>query len=130
MRNTRRMASFFIILLLGTLGAINPGQGDCGNPKLTQVVYLTTSKACGCLLETCKAGDKVMAEVFVDARLPLLERVDMARDRGTFSHYMKEYRLVTIPAVIFLDQEGNLLWSAVGPLHKDDIIAKLKQFGT
>ncbi len=129
MQRTKVTIFCFIMLSIGVISSLQPCLAASEQPKLAQVVYLTTSKACGCLLDICQAGDKVMAEVFVEARLPLLERIDMARDKGTFGHYMKEYRLVTIPAVIFLDQGGNLLWKAAGTLNQDELLAKLKQFG-
>lgn len=50
--------------------------------KISQVVYITTSKACGCTLKMCKAGDQLVDQIFTDSNTTLLKRIDYARNGG------------------------------------------------
>ncbi len=97
--------------------------------KLNQVVYITLSKACGCLLDKCKAGDGVVDKVFVGARQSLLKRIDYSLDKASAREYIRKYRLTVPPALLFLDSQGNLIWRSDGELDYDQVSAKLKEFG-
>lgn len=121
--------SFLLLISLG-MPLSQPLRAYGAAPRLARVVYLTTTKACGCTLDLCKAADGIVAQVFADARQPLLQRLDYARDKTTARDYIRKYHLYTIPALLFLDAQGNLLWSAVGELRKEEIIDQLKQFGS
>lgn len=103
--------------------AVNP------DLKISQVVFITTSKACGCTLKMCKAGDQLVDQVFTDSRATLLKRIDYARNPEAARGYIAEHHLYTLPALLFLDARGNLLGSLVGELKKEDIINKLNQYG-
>ena len=69
--------------------------------RLSQVIYITRSKACGCSAKS------------VQAAVP----------------YIGEYRLIRLPALIFLDAQHHLLWMAVGDVAQEDVAARLAQFG-
>jgi hypothetical protein len=99
-------------------------------PKLTQVLYLTMSKACGCMLTRCQAGDWVVEKIFVGERVKLLKRIDYSTDKETALGYIRKYRIALPPALIFLDAQGNVLWSAMGDVDYDQVEAKLRQFGS
>jgi len=130
MRKNRAALIGLSFLVLVPLSLFEPLSAQGASPRLARVVYLTTSKACSCTLELCKAADGVVALVFADVRQPLLQRLDYARDKTTSRDYIRKYHLYTIPALLFLDAQGNLLWSAVGKLHKEEIIKQLNQFGS
>jgi len=97
--------------------------------KLDRVVYITLSKACGCLVEKCKAGDSVVDMVFVGERQGLLKRIDYSTDKATAREYIGKYRLSVPPSLLFLDAQGNLIWRADGDVDYDVVLAKLKEFG-
>lgn len=97
--------------------------------KVSQVIYITVSKACGCILDRCKAGDWIMDKVFVGERQGLLKRIDFSTDKETAREYIKKYRLTIPPSLLFLDAQGNLIWRADGELDQDQVVAKLKEFG-
>ncbi len=130
MRKNRAALIGLSFLVLVPLSLFGPLSAQGASPRLARVVYLTTSKACDCTLELCKAADGVVAQVFTDARQPLVQRLDYARDKTTARDYIRKYHLYTIPALLFLDAQGNLLWSAVGELRKEEIIEQLNQFGS
>ncbi len=130
MREKRRNGVFFLpalaalwLLLPHVLMAAGP------QPKLARVVFVTTSKACGCTLERCQAADAVVSLVFVGARQGLIKRLDYAKDKDQARVYIKKYHLVMIPALLFLDDQENLLWSALGEFSKDSLVEKLGQYG-
>jgi hypothetical protein len=97
--------------------------------KLDRVVYITLSKACGCLVEKCKAGDLVVDSVFVGERQGLLKRIDYSADKATAREYIGKYHLTFPPSLFFLDAQGNLIWRADGEMDYDVVLAKLKEFG-
>jgi hypothetical protein len=97
--------------------------------KLNQVVYITLSKACSCLLERCQVGDRVVERVFVGGRQALLKRLDYSTNKDAAREYIKKYHLTIPPSLLFLDAQGNLLWRADGELDYDLVVAKLKELG-
>jgi hypothetical protein len=97
--------------------------------KLAQVVYITKSKACGCSAKTVQAADALVNRTFTGPRQALLTRIDYDTDRQAALPYIGEYRLVQLPALIFLDGQKHLLWLALGELTEKDIIEKLSRFG-
>jgi hypothetical protein len=97
--------------------------------QVSQVVYITRSKACGCSAKTVKAADAAVAQLFAGPRQGLLKRIDYDTDRQAAVPYIGEYRLIQLPALIFLDAQHHLLWMAVGNVANEDVAAKLTQFG-
>ncbi len=100
-----------------------------GRAKLAQVVYITKSKACGCSAKTVQAADALVNQTFTGPRQALLKRIDYDTDRQAAVPYIGEYHLIQLPALIFLDGQKHLLWMAVGEVAKEDVAAKLSQFG-
>ena len=58
----------------------------------------------------------------------LLKRIDYSTDKETAKVYIKKYRLTQVPALLFLDAQGNLLWMAVGELAKEEKPGKIGHF--
>jgi len=121
-----KMVILVATLLLGIAGpAVSYGE----QPRLTQVVYITLTKACGCTLVICQAGDIVVGNVFNGARQSLLKRIDYSTDKEAARVYIKKYRVTQAPALLFLDAQGNLLWMRAGELSEPEITAQLGKFG-
>ncbi len=97
--------------------------------RVSQVVYITKSKACGCSAKTVQAADALVNQTFAGPRQALLKRIDYDTDRQAAVPYIGEYHLIQLPALIFLDGQKHLLWMAVGEVAKEDVGAKLSQFG-
>jgi hypothetical protein len=97
--------------------------------KVSQVVYITKSKACGCSAQSFHAADALVNQTFTGPRQALLKRIDYDTDRQAAVPYIGEYRLIQLPAILFLDAQKHMLWMAVGEVAKEDIAAKLSQFG-
>lgn len=97
--------------------------------SLNQVVYITVSKACGCILDRCQVGDWIMDKVFVGERQALLKRLDYSTNKDAAREYIKKYKLSLPPSLLFLDAQGNLIWRADGEFDYDLVVAKLKEFG-
>jgi hypothetical protein len=112
--------------LLGTSGP-TPCYGS--EPKLTQVVYITRSKACGCSAKSVKAADAAIAQVFAGPRQALLKRIDYDTNHQAALPYIGEFRLIQLPAVLFLDGQGHLLWSAIGSVELNKLEEQIKEFG-
>jgi hypothetical protein len=129
MKKVSVVFSCFIIMLWAGLSFCRPCLAAEPEPKLSQVVYLTTSKACGCTLKMCKAGDQLVDQIFTDSKTTFLKRIDYARNPEAARGYIAEHHLYTLPALLFLDANGNLLGCLVGELKKEDIINKLNQYG-
>ena len=119
--------TFFTTLLILVMALSSVSQAS--QPKLSQVVYITLTKACGCTLVICQAGDIVVGNVFSGARQSLLKRIDYSTDKETAKVYIKKYRVTQAPALLFLDAQGNLLWTKAGELNEQEIDDKLSQFG-
>jgi hypothetical protein len=100
-----------LVVLIATLllGIAGPASSYGSQPKLTQVVYITLTKACGCTLAVCQAGDIVVGNVFNGAKQGLLKRIDYSSDKEAARVYIKKYRVTQAPALLFLDAQGNLL---------------------
>ena len=97
--------------------------------KVDQVVYITRSKACGCSAKSVHAADALVNQTFTGPRQALLKRIDYDTDRQAAVPYIGEYRLIQLPALLFLDAQKHMLWMAVGEVAKEDVAAKLSQFG-
>jgi len=121
-----KMVVLVATLLLGIAGPA-PSYGE--QPRLTQVIYITLTKACGCTLELCQAGDIIVGNVFNGTRQGLLKRIDYSTDKEAARVYLKQYGITQAPALLFLDTQGKLLWMALGELSEKDITEKLSQFG-
>jgi hypothetical protein len=115
-----------VTLLLGLAG---PAAAYGEEPRLTQVVYITLTKACGCTLAMCQTGDIVVGNVFNGARQNLLKRLDYSTDKEAARVYIKKYGVTQAPALLFLDAQGNLLWMKAGELNETEITAQLGKFG-
>jgi len=97
--------------------------------KVNQVVYITKSKACGCSAKSVHAADALVNQTFTGPRQALLKRIDYDTDRQAAVPYIGEYHLIQLPALLFLDAQNHMLWMAVGEVAKEDLAAKLSQFG-
>jgi hypothetical protein len=97
--------------------------------QVSQVVYITRSQACGCSAKSVHAADALVNKTFTGPRQTLLKRIDYDTDRQTAVPYIGEYHLIQLPALIFLDAQSHMLWMAVGEVAKEDVAAKLSQFG-
>ena len=115
------------IVVLLILGAAALSQA--APTTVSQVIYITRSKACGCSAKTVKAADALVNQTFTGPRQALLKRIDYDTDRQAAVPYIGEYHLIQLPALIFLDSQMHLLWMAVGEVAKEDLAAKLSQFG-
>jgi hypothetical protein len=115
------------IMVLGILGAAV--LTSAAATQVSQVVYITRSQACGCSARSVKAADAAIAQVFTGPRQALLKRIDYDTDRQAAVPYIGEYRLIQLPALLFLDAQKHMLWMAVGEVAKEDVAAKLSQFG-
>jgi len=122
-----RKTVFAILMILAV--ALSSILSSAEQPKLAQVVYITLTKVCGCILERCQAGDIAVGNVFNGTKQNLLKRIDYSTDKDTAKVYIKQYRVTQAPALLFLDAQGNLLWMAVGELNEQEIAAQLGQFG-
>jgi hypothetical protein len=116
------------IVVLAILGAAVLTQAAA--TQVSQVVYITRSKACGCSAKSFHDADALVNRTFTGPRQALLKRVDYDTDRQAAVPYIGEYRLIQLPALIFLDAQKHMLWMAVGEVAKEDVGAKLSQFGS
>jgi hypothetical protein len=121
------------LIMLAVLSALllpnAPTASYGAQAKLAQVIYITKSKACGCSVKTVQAADALVNRTFTGPRQALLTRIDYDTDRQAAVPYIGEYHLIQLPALIFLDGQKHLLWMAVGEVGKEDVGAKLSQFG-
>ena len=115
------------IMVLGILGAAVLTHAE--PIKVSQVVYITRSKACGCSAQSVKNADAAIAQVFTGPRQALLKRIDYDTDRQAAVPYIGEFRLIQLPALLFLDGQGQLLWSAIGDVERKQVAQKLDQLG-
>ncbi len=115
------------IMVLVIMSLTAPAHGEPA--KVSQVIYITKSKACGCSAKAVQAADALVSQTFTGPRQALLKRIDYDTEREAAVPYIGEYHLIQLPAVIFLDSQKHLLWMAVGEVAKEDIAAKLSQFG-
>ncbi len=120
------LVSILAALLWGMSG---PSVSCAAEAKLTQVIYITRSKACGCSAKSVQAADAAVAQAFTGSRQALLKRIDYDTDRQAAVPFIGEYRLIQLPALLFLDGQKHLLWMAVGGVTEKDISAKLSQLG-
>jgi hypothetical protein len=97
--------------------------------QVSEVVYITRSKACGCSAKSVNAADALVNQTFTGPRQSLLKRIDYDTDRQAAVPYIGEYHLIQLPALIFLDAQHHMLWMAVGNVAHENIAAKLSQFG-
>ena len=127
MVKTRRIVLVVLAVMAVGICAPNFSLGD--KPKLAHVVYITLTKACGCALTACQAGDIVVGNVFNGARKALLKRIDYSTNKEAAKVYIKKYRLTQAPVLLFLDARGNLLWTKAVDLNEEEIADQLSQFG-
>lgn len=119
--------SVIVIVLMAILGAAV--LTNAAPSKVSEVVYITLSKACSCTLERCQAGDIIVGNAFSGERKRFLKRLDYSTEKQAAGVYIKQYHITQAPALLFLDAQGNLLWMALGELAEKDITEKLGQFG-
>jgi hypothetical protein len=123
----KRKFSVMVIAVLAIWSAVVLAQAQPA--KVNQVVYITRSKACGCSAKTVHAADALVNQTFTGPRQALLKLIDYDTDRQAAVPYIGEYHLIQLPALIFLDGQKHMLWMAVGEVAKEDVAAKLSQFG-
>jgi hypothetical protein len=116
------------IMVLGILSAAVLGHAE--PTKVNQVVYITKSKACGCSAKSFHDADALVNRTFTGPRQALLKLIDYDTNRQAAVPYIGEYRLIQLPALLFLDAQNRMLWMAVGEVAKEDVAAKLSQFGS
>ena len=97
--------------------------------QVSQVVYISRSQVCGCSAKSFHDADALINQTFTGPRQALLKRIDYDTDRQAAVPYIGEYRLILLPALIFLDGQKHMLWMAVGEVAKEDVAAKISQFG-
>jgi hypothetical protein len=124
-------ANLIIVAALATMlwGITGPTSSYGGEAKLSQVVYITRSKACGCSAKIVQAADALVNQTFTGPWQTMLKRIDYDTERQAAVPYIGEYHLIQLPALIFLDAQHHLLWMAVGEVAKEDVAARLSQFG-
>jgi len=108
MRNlkTNLIVLAMLMILIGGMSGPTPASG--ADPKVAQVVYITRSKACGCSAKTVQAADALVNRTFTGPRQALLKRIDYDTDRQAAVPYIGEYRLVQLPALVFLDRKSTV----------------------
>jgi hypothetical protein len=116
------------IMVIGILGAAV--LTNAAVSQVSQVIYITRSKACGCSAKIVHDADALVNQTFTGPRQSLLKRIDYDTDRQAAVPYIGEYRLIQLPALLFLDAQNRMLWMAVGEVAKEDVAAKLSQFGS
>ncbi|MBM4301399.1 MAG: hypothetical protein FJ121_07680 [Deltaproteobacteria bacterium] len=97
--------------------------------KVSQVVYLTKSKACGCRAKSVHAADALVNQTFTGPRQALLKRIDYDTAGQAAAPHIGEYRLIQLPALLFLGAQSHLLWMGAGELSEPEITAQLGKFG-
>jgi predicted transcriptional regulator len=70
-----------------------------------------------------------VSNVFSGERKGLLKRIDYSTDKEATRVYLKQYGITQAPALLFLDTQGKLLWTALGELSEKDIQEKLRVLG-
>jgi hypothetical protein len=118
-----------VALTISLLGVTGPTVSCGAEAKLAQVVYITKSKACGCSAKAVHDADALVKQTFTGPRQAFLKLIDYDTDREAAVPYIGEYRLIQLPALLFLDGQKHLLWMAVGEVAKQDVAAKLSEFG-
>ncbi len=113
-----------ILVILAAAASANAEPG-----KVSQVIYITKSKACGCSAKNVQAADALVNQTFTGPRQALLKRIDYDTNREAAVPYIGEYHLIQLPALLFLDAQNHMLWMPVGNVAKEDVAAKLSQFG-
>ena len=129
MSNLKTNLIILAVLTTFLLGVTELTSSYGAEAKLAQVIYITKSKACGCAAKTVQAADALVNQTFTGPRQALLTRIDYDTDRQAAVPYIGEYRLIQLPALLFLDGQKHMLWMAVGEVAKEDVAAKLSQFG-
>jgi hypothetical protein len=99
--------------------------------RLTKAVYLTATKVCACTLRGYQHSDNVVDSAFTGSRRELLKRIDFSTDMTSAEPYIVKYKLniTRMPALLLLDAQDNLLWSAEGTMKGEEITKKLGEFG-
>ena len=118
------VAGIVVLAILGAAVLTNAAA-----TQVSQVVYITKSKACGCSAKTVHDADALVNRTFTGPRQALLKIIDNDTDLQAAVPYIGEYHLIQLPALIFLDGQKHMLWMAVGEVAKEDVAAKLSQFG-
>lgn len=124
---TRSTIGIIVIMAAAILGAAVLTHAEPA--KVSQVVYITKSKACGCSAKSVQAADALVNRTFTGPRQALLKRIDYDTERQAAVPYIGEYHLIQLPALIFLDAQHHMLWMAVGEVAKENVAARLSQFG-
>ena len=76
---TKGKFGVIMIVVLVVLGAAVLAQAQPA--KVSQVIYITKSKACGCSAKTVQAADALVNQTFTGPRQALLKRIDYDTDR-------------------------------------------------
>ncbi len=110
------VAGIVVLVILGAAVLTNAAA-----TQVSQVVYITKSKACGCSAKTVHDADALVNRTFTGPRQALLKLIDYDTDRQAAVPYIGEYHLIQLPALIFLDGQKHMLWMAVGEVAKEDV---------
>lgn len=129
MRKVNKILALLAVLSLAMIYGATPCLAQKAKAKLSRIVYITNSKACGCMAKIAKDDDRLVSEIFDNSNQSQIEKIDIAKDMEAAKGYIRDHHLYIVPALLFLDQGGTLLACIAGEMKKDDILAKLNQFG-
>jgi hypothetical protein len=119
-----------VLILVGMIFlAVGLAAAQETRPRLAQVIYITKSDHCGCDDERYWNANAAVDQVFAGPRRQLVKRIDYSLDHQAAVPYIGEYRLNMLPALLFLDAQAHLLWSALGVITEKEVQEQFNQFG-
>ena len=78
--------------------------------SLARIVFITTSKACGCTLTRCQNGEAALQKVLASyPNAPQMERVDFAEERDKARSLTQKHAVFMLPVALLIDGKDSLL---------------------
>ena len=73
----------------------------------------------------CKALANTIKEVSENAKYSSVEfeKVDIETDEG--EEYVEKYKIRSVPTMLFMDENGELVGKSVGSMSQDDLMQKI-----
>jgi hypothetical protein len=95
----------------------------------TNIVLLTASQACSCMLRLCKSGEaELKTALAAYPGIPAPDVIDNAKDPDRMRKLTKQYGVYMLPAVLFLDTNGKLKKLYQGDMKSDDLKRAIAQY--
>lgn len=98
---------------------------DAPVTQVAKVVFVGKKDACDCTRRAIAAGWAALGEALGEPAEPPVERLQIDSDGAAVAPYRQQKAMLALPAIYFVDQQGQVLELLQGEVSADQVNAAL-----